>query len=61
MMLICICSAKKCYDALKILYFESKSFIIQKHIDMLAYMCAVAVVNLDNTPAKPFDVSLHLH
>lgn len=34
-MLICICS-EKCYDVLKILYFRSKSFIIQRHVDTLA-------------------------
>lgn len=40
MMLICICS-EKCYDVLKILYFRSKSFIIQRHVDTLAskYVC----------------------
>lgn len=35
MMLICICS-EKCYNVLKILYFRSESFIMQRHIDMLA-------------------------
>lgn len=35
MMLICICS-EKCYDVLKILYFRSESFIIQRHVDKLA-------------------------
>lgn len=38
MMLICICS-EKCYDVLKILYFQSETFIMQRHIDMLASKC----------------------
>ncbi len=40
MMLICICS-ETFYDVLKILYFRSEYFIIQRHVDKLAskYVC----------------------